>query len=139
LFHRGDNDFGTNLPPHSTAAAGVIDLLRNMVIRDTRDTLELALGGDAAWWRGTRMSGAPTRFGIVDVSLESTASDRRRAQWSPVAVPTRVRVADGERAVEALTAGARVVDERWIMCPPNAREVEFRVATTGATPAGGAR
>jgi hypothetical protein len=142
LFARTDRSFGTNLPPHATAAAALIDLVRNMIVCDSRDTLELALGGDAAWWRGTRFERAATRFGVIDVALESPAADRRRARWSPVAVPTRVRVSDGERVVEVLTSGARAVGERWVECPRQASEVEFRVvgprsAPVVATDAGG--
>lgn len=142
LFARTDWSFGANLPPHSTAAAALVDLVRNMIVCDSRDTLELALGGDVAWWRGARFERAATRFGVIDVALESPAADRRRARWSPVAVPTRVRVSDGERVVEVLTSGARAVGERWVECPPQAREVEFRVvgpglAAGGNTSAGG--
>jgi hypothetical protein len=119
----------------------LVDLVRNMIVSDTRDTLELALGGDAAWWRGTRFERAVTRFGVVDVAFDSPAPDRRRARWGAVTAPTRVRVADGERAVEALTPGARIADGRWVECPPRAGEVEFRVVGAGppSAPAGGSR
>jgi hypothetical protein len=127
LFDRTDRNFGTNLPPHATAAAALVDLVRNMIVCDSRDTLELGLGGDAAWWRGARFERAATRFGVIDVALDSPAADRRRARWSPVAVPTRVRVSDGEQVTAVLTSGARAVGGRWVECPPQAREVEFRV------------
>ena len=135
VFDRDDASFGTNLPPHATAAAGLIDLLRNMVVSDTRDTLELGLGADPAWWKGTHLDRAPTRFGVIAVALESPALDRRRARWGAVAVPARVRVPDGERVIAVETAGARLVGERWIECPPQMSEVEFRVAG-GAAPGG---
>jgi hypothetical protein len=136
VFHRETRSFGNNLPPHATAAAALVDLVRNMIVSDTRDTLELALAGDPVWWRGTRFERAVTRFGVINVTLESPAGDRRRARWGAVAVPTRVRVGDGERILDALTPGARVVDGRWIDCPPRVREVEFRVARalTAITP-----
>jgi hypothetical protein len=128
LFSRTSGGFGTNLPPHATAAASLVDLMRNMVVCDARDTLELALGGDARTWSGTRFEHAPTRFGVIDVALERPANDMRRARWSAVAVPTRVRVPDGERVVEVLTPGARAVGESWVVCASQTREVEFRVA-----------
>ncbi|MBI3540061.1 MAG: hypothetical protein HY076_07290 [Candidatus Eisenbacteria bacterium] len=128
LFAWRDGAFGANLPPHATAAAGLVDLVRNMVVADDRDTLELALGADRAWWRGTRLERAPTRFGTIDVTLEAPASDMRRARWTPVEAPVRVRVADGERAIQTPTPGARIVDGRWIECPPRVGAVEFRVA-----------
>lgn len=131
LFARAGGSFGANLPPHATAAATLVDLVRNMIVSDTPDTLELALGGDATWWWGTRFERAATRFGVIDVALDSPAPDRRRARWSPVGVPTRVRVADGEQVIEVLTPGARAVGGRWVECPPGAREVEFRVAGSG--------
>jgi hypothetical protein len=135
LFARAGGSFGTNLPPHATAAAGLVDLVRNMIVCDSRDTLELALGGEVAWWRGTRFGRAATRFGVIDVALGTQARDRRRARWSPVAVPTRVRVADGEQVIEVLTPGARAVGEHWVECPPRASEVEFRVAGSAAAAA----
>jgi hypothetical protein len=52
-----------------------------------------------------------------------------------------VRVPDGERVVEVLTAGARVVNGRWLECPARAREAEFRVVSEeglrSAVPGGG--
>lgn len=136
LFHRERRTFGANLPPHATASAVLVDLVRNMIVCDVRDTLDLALVGDAGWWRGTRFDRAVTRFGVIDVALESPSAERRRARWGTVRVPVRVRVADGERAVEVLTPGAAAVDGHWILCPAGAREVEFRV--TADAPADGA-
>jgi hypothetical protein len=127
LFARAGGSFGSNLPPHATAAAALVDLVRNMIVCDSRDTLELALGGDAGWWRGARFERAATRFGVIDVALDSPAPDRRRARWNPVAVPTRVRVPDGEQAIQVITPGARLRGGRWVECPPRAKEVEFRV------------
>jgi hypothetical protein len=126
MFHRTTGSFGVNLPPHATAAATLVDLIRNMVVCDVRDTLELALGADPAWWAGTRFEKAPTRFGRIDVALERPSPDRLRAHWSPVDVPTRVRLPDGARGARVLTAGARV-DGEWVTCPPRAREVEIQV------------
>jgi hypothetical protein len=132
-----DGSFGSNLPPHATAAAGLVDLVRNMIVCDARDTAELALGGDPAWWRGTHLLRAPTRFGVIDVALASASPDRRVARWTAIDTPVRIRVADGERLVQVLTPGARAVGDRWVECPPRASEVEFRVV---ASPdAGGGR
>lgn len=144
VFSREGGSFGANLAPHATAAAVLVDLVRNMIVCDTRDTLELALGGDAGWWRGTRFERAVTRFGVLDVALDSPPGDVRRARWSAVGVPARVRVPDGEQVVEVMTPGARGVGGRWVECPPRAREVEFRVvlrarAAPPATDAAGSR
>jgi hypothetical protein len=128
VFAWRSGSFGTNLPPHATAAAGVVDLMRNMIVADARDTLELALGGDPSWWRGTRLARAPTRFGILDVALETPAAGVRRARWTAVDAPIRVRVADGERVTAVRTPGARLVGEHWIVCTPRSSDVEFTVA-----------
>jgi hypothetical protein len=138
VFARKDQAFGANLPPHATAAAVLVDLVRNMIVCDTRDTLEIALGGEPRWWRGTRFERAVTRFGVMDVALESPAPDRRRARWSPaIDTPARVRVADGERLVEVLTPGARMIGAHWIDCPKHSGEVEFRVAGAPVATAAG--
>ncbi|OGF05548.1 MAG: hypothetical protein A2W00_10400 [Candidatus Eisenbacteria bacterium RBG_16_71_46] len=126
IVHR-DGGFGANMPPHSTAAAVIVDVLRNMVASDTRDTLELALGGAAEWWNGTRLLGAPTRFGTLDVTLERPADDVLRARFGTVRVPVRVRVPDGMRATAALTEGARVVDGVWVEGAGERGEIAFRV------------
>src|SRR5207237_651225 len=73
---------GATPPPPATGAAGIVDLMRNMIVAAGRDTLELALGADPAWWRGTRLARAPTRFGVLDVTLDAPAPDRRRARWT---------------------------------------------------------
>ncbi len=128
IFDRRDGGFGINLPPHSTAAATLVDLMRNLVLSDLGDTLELALGADTTWWRGTRLERAPTRFGVTTVSLERPASDRLRLRLEPLPAPLRVRVPDGLRATAALSPGARVISDAWVEAPPRATEVTFTVA-----------
>jgi hypothetical protein len=120
--------FGDNLPPHATAAATLVDLLRNMIVSDGRDTLAIALGAPLAWWGGTRLGRAPTRFGFTDVSLGRPARDVLRVRLEPLPVAVRVRVPDGARAIAALSAGARVVDGRWVEAPRATREITFRIA-----------
>jgi hypothetical protein len=133
IFHRVDGGFGANLPPHSTAAACLVDLLRATLLADLRDTLDVALGADTSWWRGARLERAPTRFGVAGVRLERPDAGTLRARLDPLEVPVRVRVPEGLRAVEALSSGARVVDGRWVEAPPGAREVRFTVAPEGAS------
>lgn len=122
-----DGGFGANLPPHTTSSATLVDLVRNLLVGDEADTLELAPGAPLAWWRGTRFERAATRFGAVTLRLDQPAPDRLRARWSAVSVPTRVRVPDGARVLAALSPGARVVAERWIECAPGASELVFRI------------
>ena len=133
IVHRAGG-FGLNLPPHGTAAATIVDLLRNMLVSDVGDTLELALGAPLDWWRGTRLERAPTRFGALGVRLDRPATDRLRVRLDSSPVLTRVRVPDGTRAVAALSPGARVVDGVWIEARPGSREIEFRIAPQEARP-----
>ncbi|HEY6866365.1 MAG TPA: hypothetical protein VI792_03855 [Candidatus Eisenbacteria bacterium] len=127
IFDAATGAFASNLPPHATAAACIVDLVRNLFVCDTGDTLELALGGDLAWWEGTRIERAPTRFGVLDLAFDRPAPSRIEARWTPVSVPTRVRVPDGVRAAEALTPGARVVRGLWIEIRPGVGSVAARL------------
>jgi hypothetical protein len=133
IVHRAGG-FGTNLPPHGTAAATIVDLLRNMLVEERGDTLELALGAPLEWWRGTRLERAPTRFGVLDVRLDRPATDRLRVRLTSLPVTARVRVPDGVRAVAALSPGARVVNDAWVEARPGAREIEFRIVLPGTRP-----
>jgi hypothetical protein len=133
IFHRAGG-FGLNLPPHGTAAATIVDLLRNMLVSDVGDTLELALGAPLEWWQGTRLERAPTRFGVLGMRLDRSAADRLRVRLDPSPAFIRVRVPDGARAEAALSPGARVVDGVWIEAPRGTREIEFRIALQEARP-----
>ena len=126
-FERAGVAFGDDLPPHAAPAAGLVDLVRNMLVSDTRDTLELGLGGALAWWAGTRFVGAPTRFGMLDLALDRPAPDRLEARWTAVHVMTRARIPDGVRAVEALSPGTRIVRGVWAECAPGATSLRVRV------------
>jgi hypothetical protein len=119
--------FGGNLPPHGTAAATLVDLLRNLLLCDTRDTLDVALGAPLAWWSGTRFGPAPTRFGVTTVRLERPAPGVLRVRLEPLPVPVRVRVPDGVRALSATGVGVRIVDASWVLAPAGATEISFRV------------
>lgn len=120
-------DFADNLPPHAATAAAVVDLVRNMIVSDTRDTLELALGGSLPWWGGTRFEGAPTRFGVLDLAFDHPAPNRLEARWTAVRVMARARIPDGVRAVEALSPGARIVRGVWVECAPGVTNLSVRV------------
>jgi hypothetical protein len=131
IFSAPDGGFGRNLPPHATAAAMLVDLLRNMLVCDVRDTLEIALGADAAWWGGTRIEHAPTRFGVIDLALGRLTDGALHAAWTPVPVPARLRVPDGWDAVAVRQRGARRVDDRWILCEPGTGAVTIDVRAAG--------
>lgn len=130
IFDRVSGGFGLNLPPHTTAAATLIDLLRNMVVNDARDTLDLALGGDLSWWSGTRFERAPTRFGIVNVALDRPADDELAIEWGASAAPVRIRIPDGAVAVATLTPGTRLDGGRWLHAPAGITRAAVRIRVT---------
>ncbi|MBI5168123.1 MAG: hypothetical protein HZA61_01405 [Candidatus Eisenbacteria bacterium] len=133
IFSRSGRGFGGNLPPHGTAAAQLVELLRDLVVMDVRDTLEIAAGADAAWWAGTHLRSAPTRFGTLDLSLSHPAADRFEAKWAgsgaarSAGVPVRVRVPDGFTLVRAVGGAADPADARWVACPATATGVTLFV------------
>jgi hypothetical protein len=89
-------DFGHNFPPHGTAAAALISLVRNALLFDDRDTLELTLGARSTWWQGTTVRAAPTRWGRIDLHF---FRDRGSASWTwtPVPVWTVLALPPGTR------------------------------------------
>ncbi len=133
IFSRSGRGFGGNLPPHGTAAAQFVELLRDIVVLDVRGSLEIAAGADAAWWAGTHLRGAPTRFGVLDLSLSRPAAGRFEAKWAgsgsarSAGAPVRVRVPDGFTLVRAEGGTADPADARWVACPATATGVTLFV------------
>lgn len=127
IFSRSTGGFGGNLPPHGTAAAQLVELLRDMVVLDVRDTLDVGACADAAWWAGTHLRRAPTRFGLLELSLTRPAADRFEARWSAPGAPVRVRVPDGYALVRADGGAADPADARWVLCPSTAGSVTLHV------------
>ncbi len=130
IFDRRDGGFGSNLPPHATAAAVLVDLLRSMVLADPGDTLEIALGCDTAAWAGTTLSHAPTRFGVTSVSLDRPSPGRLRVRLDPLPAPARVRVPAGLRATVAALArrpaSRKRAGSRRRRAPPRSRSTSSR-------------
>ena len=94
LFSRSQRDYGRNLPPHATSAAAFLTLVRNALVCDEGTSLMLTLGAREAWWRGAKLSGAPTRWGVLDVTFVRRG-DEAEWTWTPVAVPTLLRLPPG--------------------------------------------
>jgi len=115
VFDSRARSYGSNLPPHATAAAAIVTLIRNMVLYDEDDTLRLTLGAPEAWWHGSTIRRAPTRWGVLDVRFHS---DQRHAEWSwtPVPVPTVLSLPPNTE----LDEGARVPVTRrnQVVVPP---------------------
>ena len=93
------------LPPNSAANASFLSTLRQMLVHETPDGLELAYSTPRAWLEpGKRVAvaGAPTRFGPVSFSIAIHAGSARVRVDPPVrAVPKRLtirlRLPHGER------------------------------------------
>jgi hypothetical protein len=126
LFSAARHGFGNNLPPHTTAAADVVDLIRNMFVQDDGDTIEVAMGAPEAWWQGARFGPAPTRFGSITIELEHSGRDSWRARWSPVSSFVRVWVPPGHHI---LSAGDRagITSRRTVVLPSGESQVTLRV------------
>ena len=100
VFHRKTRDVGDNLAPHATAAAALVTLIRNTLMFDDGDTLELTLGARSRWWRGGRVSRAPTRWGMLDLEFRDDG-DSASWRWTPVAVWTALHLPPGDAIAEA--------------------------------------
>src|SRR5439155_27132869 len=79
LFTAADRTYGDNLPPHASSAAALLTLIRNTLVFDDDDTLRLTLGARSKWWVRGSVRGAPTRWGLIDVSFHEA---RDTATWS---------------------------------------------------------
>jgi hypothetical protein len=135
IFSRSSRDYGANLTPHPTSAAALVTLVRNALIEDHADTLRLTLGARAAWWRGARIAGAPTRWGTIDLSFDADGA-RARWQWSKVTVWTTLTLPPGTRVAGSpappLLAGPR---PDVVLAPPGTGTAEVAIAAAPAGPA----
>ncbi len=129
LYCHSTRAFGWNLPPHATSAAALLTLVRQGLVFDAfGDTLRLTLGTLPAWWdEGVSLERAATRWGPLDVSFRREG-ERATWRWSPVPVPTLLRLPPGTRRVvepgDGTPGGAT-----WIVVPPghDRAEVTCRV------------
>jgi hypothetical protein len=127
LFTRTGN-FGRNLPPHPTAAAALITLVRNSLLFDDVDTLRLTLGARRSWWQGSQVKGAPTWWGPIDLEFRL---DANQASWRWTAVPvwTSLTLPPGTRLMNP-PAAPLVARGNRVLAPPGTREANVRVAAT---------
>jgi hypothetical protein len=98
-FGRDTRDYGTNLPPHATAAAALLALTRNSLVFDDGDRLQLTLGARERWWEHGRVQRAPTRFGLIDLEFSQTGSVAEW-RWTPVPVTTELTLPAGTALAE---------------------------------------
>ncbi len=127
LFVRSTREFGSNLPPHITAAASMVSLVRDMLIYDDDDTLRLTMGARAAWWRGGSVQGAPTRFGNLDLHFERRETSAHW-KWTPVAAWTVLTLPPGTRVEAPVQAPllARSAGQE-ILVPPGTGEIQVGI------------
>jgi hypothetical protein len=118
LFVSGRRDFGHNLPPHATAAAAIVTLIRNAMVFDDDDTLRLTLGARGDWWASGEVRRAPTRWGWLDLTFRSDGQEAEW-NWSPVPVPTALTLPPGTSARGPLTdARLRILGPGVVLAPP---------------------
>lgn len=122
-FVGSTRDFGRNFPPHATAAAALISLVRNALVFDDGDTLALALGARAPWWSGTTVRGAPTRWGRLDLQF-ARAGDVATWRWSAVPVWTLLTLPPDTRPA-SLTAPLRAGPRPdQVLAPPGSTSAQ---------------
>lgn len=123
LFSRA-GDFGRNLPPHPTTAAALVALTRNALIFDDGDTLQLTLGARDRWWKGTRVTHAPTRWGSIDLEFVRDAGSARW-HWSPVPAWTALTLPPGVQLAAPPPAPLVARSPTVVLAPP--RTTDARV------------
>jgi len=128
MFCRSSRRFGTNYPPHPTSAAALLVLVRNSLVFDDTDTLQLTLGARDDWWSGTTVRRAPTRWGNIDLSIVRNGGTAEW-RWTGVPVWTSLTLPRGYCPEGKLPVGARV-DARGtaVLVPPNTTEARIHIA-----------
>jgi len=127
FFSRSSRDFGQNLPPHATAAAALAGLVRDALVFDDGDTLQLTLGARARWWQAGKIERAPTRWGLLDLEFQRRG-DRADWHWSPVPVWTALTLPPGTRIAGSLPAPLlRGPWERVVLAPPGTVRAQVRL------------
>lgn len=109
----GTRGTGDALGPHAWAAAELVSLLRDMLVREDGAGVRLLDAIPPAWLRpgaATRVRGARTTAGAVDLTLRARA-DGATLRWAATGadVPLVLRIPDAVRDVRApgLARGAR--------------------------------
>ena len=87
----GSREDYLNLEPHGTFAGQFVTMLRNMLVRDDGNAIDLLAGVSPAWMHaGDHMdiTAAPTHYGNVSLRLTSAASGATLRWWSHVPAGT---------------------------------------------------
>ena len=124
LFSRSHRDYGTNWPPHSTGAAALVHLTRNLLIEDDGDTLLLTAAPRETWWSGARVRGAPTRWGTLDLQFARHGAIATW-RWTPVHAWTALRLPAGTILARRAAPPLRgVPGDRTVFAPPGTGSAE---------------
>ncbi|HEY3216601.1 MAG TPA: hypothetical protein VGK93_08930 [Candidatus Eisenbacteria bacterium] len=127
LFSRR-GDFGRNLLPHPTAAAALVSLLRNTLVFDDGDTLQLTLGARAAWWRRARVRDAPTYWGLIDLEFRRRGGSAEW-RWTPVPVWTALHLPPGSRVAESPSPPLRrAATGDMVLAPPGTARAQVKLS-----------
>jgi hypothetical protein len=134
LFTRDAGDYGVNLPPHPSSSAALLTLVRNALLFDDGERLELTLGARARWWaNGGEVRGAPTRWGTVSVSFRRRG-DEAEWRWTPVPVTAALTLPPGTVLASAPPAPLQASEDgRIVFAPPGSGEARVRVTTAAAS------
>jgi hypothetical protein len=107
--------------------------VRNSVLCDEDDTLRVTLGARERWWRGSKIRGAPTRFGLADLAFSRTSGE---ASWSWSAVPvwTALTLPPGAVLDRAPPAPLLAAGATRVLAPPGTREARVRIVGSPERP-----
>lgn len=125
LFSRA-GDFGRNVPPHPTAAAALVTLVRHCLLLDDDDTLRITAGARSRWWSGSRVSKAPTRWGVIDLSFRRT-DDVATWRWTPVSTWSVLSLPPGTVLAAAPEPPLVAAGASSVLAPPGARSARVRL------------
>lgn len=125
VFSRANRSFGANFPPHATAAAALLVLVRQGLVSDVfGDTLRVTSGTRASWWHpGGELLGCGTRFGRFDLQFQREGR-RARWRWTPVPVWVEVHLPPGTRFASATDKRVIRKDDVRVLVPPGISGVE---------------
>jgi hypothetical protein len=125
--------------PHAWAAASYVTLVREMLISERDDTLEL-LSGVPDWWladgRTIVLEGAPTHFGAFDMRTENDLV-QSEAGWNGTLIltlsgatpPAGFRWKLPVRPTTISGPSGTITEAGWLIVPPEAGIVHLAFAT----------
>ncbi len=132
-FRRDSHDFGTNLPPHPSAAAALVTQVRWSLLADDDDTLRVTLGARPLWWKGSRIVRAPSRWGRLDLSFRQEG-DHVSWSWTQVPVWSALTLPPGTRLAERPAPPLLAAPDGRVLAPPGTMMARVLVEPAGGRP-----